>query len=69
MSIGLGREVLRQLEKDLTTEHLHELNDVELTQLTEQLWHWHDTAMRELIKRGHVVSRSGTGCVGGGGTG
>ena len=56
MSIGLGREVLRQLEKDLTTEHLHELNDVELTQLTEELWHWHDTAMRELIKRGHVVS-------------
>jgi hypothetical protein len=49
VSIGLGREVLRQLEKDLTTEHLHELNDVELT-------HWHDTAMRELIKRGHVVS-------------
>ena len=54
--IGLGREVLRQLEKDLTTEHLHELNDVELKQLTEQLWHWHDTAMRELIKRGHGVS-------------
>ena len=44
MSIGLGREVLRQLEKDLTTEHLHELNDVELKQLTEQLWHWHDTS-------------------------
>ena len=56
MIIGLGREVLRQLEKDLTSEHLHELNDVELKQLTEQLWHWHDTAMRELIKRGHVVS-------------
>ena len=54
--IGLGREVLRQLEKDLTTEHLRELNDVELKQLTEQLWHWHDTALRELIKRGHVVS-------------
>jgi hypothetical protein len=56
VSIGLGREVLRQLEKDLTNEHLHELNDVELTQLIEQLWHWHDAAMRELIKRGHVVS-------------
>jgi hypothetical protein len=54
--IGLGREVLRQLEKDLTTEHLHELNDEELKQLTEQLWHWHDTALRELIKRDHVVS-------------
>ena len=54
MSIGLGREVLRQLEKDLTTEHLHELNDVELKQLSEQLWHWHDTALRALIKRGHV---------------
>jgi hypothetical protein len=54
--IGLGREVLRQLEKDLTTEHLHELNDEELKQLAEQLWHWHDTALRELIKRGHVVS-------------
>jgi hypothetical protein len=55
--IGLGREVLRQLEKDLTSENLHELNDVELKGLTEQLWHWHDAAMRELIKRGHVVSR------------
>ena len=44
MSIGLGREVLRQLEKDLTAEHLHELNDVELKQFTEQLWHWHSNA-------------------------
>ena len=56
MAIGLGREVLRQLENDLTAEHLHELSNVELKELTEQLWHWHDTAMRELIKRGHVVS-------------
>jgi len=44
VSIGLGREVLRQLEKDLTAEHLHELNDVELKQFTEQLWNWHSNA-------------------------
>ena len=53
MVIGLGREVLRLLDKDLTSDNLHELNDVELKELTEQLWHWHDTAIRS----GHVVSR------------
>jgi len=58
--IGLRREVLRQLEKDFTVEHLHELDDTELKRLAEQLWQWHDSALRELIKRGHVVPR-GTG--------
>jgi len=56
VAIGLGREILRQLEKDFTVEHLHELDDVELKRLTEQLWRWHDAGLRELIKRGHVVS-------------
>jgi len=55
MILGLGREVLRQLEKDFTIEHLQEMKDAELKQLSEQLWHWHDTALRELIKRGHVL--------------
>ena len=64
MFIGLGREVLRQLEKNLTVAHLCELDDTELKRLAEQLWHWHDSALRELIKRGHVVPL-GTGGPGG----
>jgi hypothetical protein len=34
------------------------LSDTELKQLAEQLWLWHDSALRELMKRGHVVPRS-----------
>ncbi len=55
MSIGLGQQVLRELAKDMTVKHLEEMDDVELQQLTEQLWRWHDEALRELLKRGHVV--------------
>ncbi len=53
--IGLGREVLRQLANDMTIEHLEAMDDIDLQRLTEQLWRWHDTALRELLKRGHVV--------------
>jgi hypothetical protein len=53
--IGLGREVLRQLANDMTSKHLEEMDDVDLQRLTEQLWRWHDEALRELLKRGHVV--------------
>ena len=55
MPIGLGREVLRQLANDMTSKHLEEMDDVDLQRLTEQLWRWHDEALRELLKRGHVV--------------
>jgi hypothetical protein len=55
VSIGLGREVLRHLANDMTTKHLEEMEDVELQRLTEQLRRWHDEALRELLKRGHVV--------------
>jgi hypothetical protein len=55
VSIGLGREVLGHLANDMTTKHLEEMEDVELQRLTEQLWRWHDEALRELLKRGHVV--------------
>jgi hypothetical protein len=57
VSLGLGREVLRQLEQDFRDEHLREMDDAELKRLADQLWHWHDTSLRELIKRGHVVPR------------
>jgi len=53
--IGLGREVLRRLSDDMTIEHLKEMEDFELQRLTDQLWRWHDEALRELLKRGHVV--------------
>jgi hypothetical protein len=53
--IGLGREVLRQLANDMTRKHLEEMDDLELQRLTEQLWRWHDEALRELLRRGHVV--------------
>jgi hypothetical protein len=52
--IGLGRGPATAREGS-DYRALHELNDVELKQLTEQLWHWHDTAMRA-HKGGHVVS-------------
>jgi len=57
VSTGLGREVLRQLANDMTTKHLEEVEDVDLQRLTEQLWRWHDSALRELLKRGHVVPK------------
>ena len=57
MSIGLGRGVLRQLANDMTVKHLQEMEDVELQQLTEQLWRWHDEALRELLRRGHVAPK------------
>jgi hypothetical protein len=53
--IGLGREVLRQLADDMTSKHLEEMDDIELQRLSEQLWRWHDEALRELLRRGHVV--------------
>jgi hypothetical protein len=53
--IGLGREILRRLSNDMTVEHLKELEDLDLQRLTDQLWRWHDEALRELLKRGHVV--------------
>jgi hypothetical protein len=55
--IGLGGEVLRRLSNDMTIEHLKEMEDIELQRLTEQLWRWHDEALRELLKRGHVVPK------------
>jgi hypothetical protein len=39
----------------MTTKHLEEMEDGELQRLCDQLWRWHDQALRELIKRGHVV--------------
>lgn len=57
MVIGLGREILQRLSNDMTVEHLKEMEDLELQQLTDQLWRWHDEALRELLKRGHVVPR------------
>ena len=55
MLTGLGREILRRLSDAMTIEHLKEMEDLELQRLTEELWHWHDEALRELLKRGHVV--------------
>ena len=55
MSIGLGREVLRHLANEMTTKQLEEMEDADLQRLTEQLWRWHDEALRELLRRGHVV--------------
>ena len=55
MFIGLGREVLRQLANDMTCKHLEEMDDIQLQRLSEQLWRWHDEALRELLRRGHVV--------------
>jgi hypothetical protein len=52
---GHGHEILRRLSDDMTIEHLKEMEDLELQRLTEQLWRWHDEALRELLKRGHVV--------------
>jgi len=57
MRLGLGNELLRQLANDMTMKHLREMEDVELQQLTEQLRRWHDEALRELLRRGHVVPR------------
>ena len=51
----IGREILRRLSDDMTIEQLKEMEDLELQRLTEQLWRWHDEALRELLKRGHVV--------------
>ena len=55
MLMGLGRKVLRRLSDDMTIAHLKEMEDIELQRLTDQLWRWHDEALRELLKRGHVV--------------
>jgi len=51
----IGCEILRRLSNDMTIEQLKEMEDLELQRLTEQLWRWHDEALRELLKRGHVV--------------
>ena len=57
MPIGLGRELLRQLANDMTVKHLQEMEDADLQPLAEQLWRWHDEALRELLKRGHIVPK------------
>ena len=57
MSIGLGREVLQQLANAMTTKDLEAMEDADLQRLAEQLWRWHDEALRELLKRGHVVPK------------
>jgi hypothetical protein len=41
----------------MTTKQLEEMEDADLQRLTEQLWRWHDEALRELLKRGHVVPK------------
>ena len=55
MLVGLGCEVLQRLCHDMTIDHLKAMEDTDLQRLTEQLWRWHDEALRELLKRGHVV--------------
>lgn len=55
MTVGLGGEILRQLANEMTTRHLQDMEDRDLQRLVEQLWRWHDEALRELLKRGHVV--------------
>ena len=55
MSMSLGNEILRRLVNDMTVHHLEEMEDVDLQRLTDQLWRWHDKALSELLKRGHVV--------------
>ena len=46
-----------ELVNEMTRKRLEEMEDVDLKQLTEQLWRWHDEALRELLKRGHVVAK------------
>jgi len=57
VSIGLGREVLQQLANAMTDKDLEAMEDADLQRLAEQLWRWHDEALRELLKRGHVVPK------------
>ena len=46
MLIGLGPEILRRLSRDMTIDHLKEMEDLELQRLPEQLRRWHDEAAR-----------------------
>ena len=55
MSTSLGNEILRRLANDMTVNQLEEMEDGDLQQLTDQFWRWHDKALAELLKRGHVV--------------
>jgi hypothetical protein len=55
--VGLGTQVLQHLANELSVKHLEAMDDTELQRLTEQLWRWHDEALRELLKRGHVVPK------------
>ena len=55
--IGLGRAVLQQLANAMTAKDLEAMEDADLQRLAEQLWRWHDEALRELLKRGHVVPK------------
>ena len=55
MTSRLGCDVLRQLSDKMSTRDLQEMGGTDLQRLTEQLWRWHDEALRELLKRGHVV--------------
>ena len=57
MSTSLGNEILRRLANDMTVNHLEEMEDADLQRLTDQLWRWHDKALAELLKRGHVVPK------------
>ena len=57
MSIGVANEILRRLANDMTASHLEDMENADLQRLTDQLWRWHDKAMAELLKRGHVVPK------------
>jgi hypothetical protein len=41
----------------MTAKDLEAMEDADLQRLAEQLWRWHDEALRELLKRGHVVPK------------
>jgi len=57
MTGNVGTEILQRLENGLSVKDLRGMGDVDLQRLSEQLWRWHDEALRELLKRGHVVSK------------
>jgi hypothetical protein len=57
MTGNVGTEVLQRLESGLSVKDLRAMEDVDLHRLSEQLWRWHDEALRELLRRGHVVPK------------
>ena len=58
MSIGVANEILRRFASDMSTNHLEEMEDADLQRLTDPSWRWHDKALTELLKRGHVVPKA-----------